>query len=52
MMLALSYDGALRREELCSLDAGDIDPAQSNHQGFWQRIRKLVASGWCHFAAR
>ena len=27
MMLALSYDGALRREELCGLDAGDIDPA-------------------------
>jgi site-specific recombinase XerD len=27
MMLALSYDGALRREELCGLDTGDIDPA-------------------------
>ena len=27
MMLALSYDSALRREELCSLKTGDIDPA-------------------------
>lgn len=28
LMLALSYDAALRREELCSLLIGDIDPAQ------------------------
>ena len=27
MMLALSYDSALRREELCGLDTSDIDPA-------------------------
>jgi integrase/recombinase XerD len=27
-MLALAYDAALRREELCSLEVGDIDPAQ------------------------
>lgn len=27
MMLALSYDAALRREELCSLETCDIDPA-------------------------
>jgi integrase/recombinase XerD len=27
LMLAMSYDSALRREELCSLEAGDIDPA-------------------------
>jgi site-specific recombinase XerD len=27
LMLALAYDGALRREELCVLGAGDIDPA-------------------------
>ena len=26
-MLALSYDAALRREELCLLESGDIDPA-------------------------
>ncbi len=26
-MLALSYDAALRREELCKLQTGDIDPA-------------------------
>lgn len=26
-MLALSYDSALRREELCSLQTGDFDPA-------------------------
>jgi len=27
VMLALSYDAALRREELCLLETGDIDPA-------------------------
>lgn len=27
LMLALAYDGALRREELCALQIGDIDPA-------------------------
>jgi site-specific recombinase XerD len=27
LMLALAYDAALRREELCSLEIGDIDPA-------------------------
>ena len=27
MMLALSYDSALRREELCRLESSDIDPA-------------------------
>jgi site-specific recombinase XerD len=27
VMLALAYDAALRREELCALDVGDIDPA-------------------------
>lgn len=28
VMLALAYDGALRREELCSLRTDDIDPAR------------------------
>ncbi|HEV7376515.1 MAG TPA: tyrosine-type recombinase/integrase [Pyrinomonadaceae bacterium] len=27
LMLTLAYDAALRREELCSLEIGDIDPA-------------------------
>lgn len=27
LMLALAYDGALRREELCRLETGDVDPA-------------------------
>ena len=27
LMLAMSYDAGLRREELCLLDTGDIDPA-------------------------
>lgn len=27
LMLALSYDAALRREELCNLQTGDIDPS-------------------------
>lgn len=29
LMLALSYDSALRREELCNLHTGDVDPAHS-----------------------
>jgi len=28
VMLAMSYDAALRREELCSLAVADIDPSQ------------------------
>jgi site-specific recombinase XerD len=28
IMLALAYDAALRREELCSVETGDIDPSQ------------------------
>jgi integrase/recombinase XerD len=28
VMLAMSYDAALRREEICSLETTDIDPAQ------------------------
>lgn len=28
LMLALGYEAALRREELCSLETGDIDPSQ------------------------
>lgn len=28
LMLALAYDGALRREELCSLRTDDVDPGQ------------------------
>jgi integrase len=27
LMFALAYDGALRREELCSLQTGDVDPS-------------------------
>jgi site-specific recombinase XerD len=27
-MLALAYDAALRREELCALETGDVDPAR------------------------
>jgi integrase/recombinase XerD len=27
LMLALAYDAGLRREELCSLETGDVDPA-------------------------
>jgi integrase len=26
-MLALAYDAGLRREELCALEIGDLDPA-------------------------
>ena len=28
LMLVLSYDAALRREELCSLETGDLDPSR------------------------
>ena len=40
LMLNLAYDGALRREELCSLEAADIDPA---HRGI--RVRAEVTKG-------
>ena len=40
LMLALAYDAALRREELCALATGDLDPARAaaarprrDHQG-------------------
>lgn len=34
VMLALAYDAALRREELCSLRTDDLDPA---HRTLWIR---------------
>lgn len=40
LMLAFSYDAALRREELCSLKIGDIDPS---HQTL--RIRAETTKG-------
>jgi integrase len=40
LMLNLAYDGALRREELCSLEAADIEPA---HRGI--RVRAEVTKG-------
>ena len=40
LMLAFAYDAALRREELCSLQIGDIDPAQR-----LLRIRAEITKG-------
>src|SRR5438128_3804138 len=40
LMLDLAYDGALRREELCTLESGDIDPAHRE-----VRIRAEVTKG-------
>jgi integrase len=40
VMLNLAYDGALRREELCTLESGDLDPA---HRAV--RLRAEVTKG-------
>src|SRR5262249_39038393 len=40
LMLNLAYDGALRREELCSLESADLDPA---HRVI--RVRAEVTKG-------
>jgi integrase len=40
LMLNLAYDGALRREELCTLQSGDIDPAHRT-----VRVRAEVTKG-------
>ncbi len=40
LMLALAYDAGLRREELCALEVGDIDPS-----GRWLRIRAETTKG-------
>jgi integrase len=42
VMLAMSYDCALRREELCSIETGDIDPAHR-----MVRIRAENTKGRC-----
>jgi len=42
VMLALSYDGALRREELCGLETSDIDPAHR-----LLRIRSEITKNRC-----
>jgi integrase len=39
-MLALAYDAALRREELCALEVGDLDPARR-----LLRVRAEVTKG-------
>lgn len=40
VMFALAYDAALRREELCAMETGDIDPARRQ-----LRIRAEVTKG-------
>ena len=40
VMLALAYDAALRREELCALETGDLDPAAR-----LLRVRAAVTKG-------
>lgn len=40
VMFALAYDAALRREELCAMESGDIDPARRQ-----LRIRAEVTKG-------
>ncbi len=45
LMLAFAYDAALRREELCALETGDIDPSRrtlriraETTKGRWERV--------------
>jgi len=46
-MLAMSYDAALRGEEICSLEVADIDPA---HRLLRIRleVRRTDAKEWSH----
>ena len=48
VMLALAYDAALRREELCSLRSDDLDPAHRTLRvrAETTKLRPAV-SGWC-----
>jgi site-specific recombinase XerD len=45
VMLALAYDAALRREELCSLRTDDLDPAHRTLR-CGRRRRRTGGSGW------
>jgi len=51
LMLALAYDAALRREELCSLRTDDVDPA---HRALrcGRKRRRTGSSGWCRTRRR
>ncbi len=51
VMLALAYDAALRREELCSLRTDDIDPAHPRC-GCGRRRRRTGWSAWCRIPHR
>jgi len=46
-MLAMSYDAALRREEICSLEVADIDPHIACCEFGW-RLRRTDAKEWSH----
>jgi len=51
VMLALAYDAALRREELCCLRTDDLDPA---HRMLRVRAEttKTRREGWCRTRRR
>ena len=46
LMFAMSYDAALRRHELVTLDTTDIDPAHRFQSGSAQNIPRIAVSGW------
>ncbi|GLY08654.1 hypothetical protein Acsp01_90330 [Actinoplanes sp. NBRC 101535] len=51
VMLALAYDAALRREELCSLRTDDLDP-RTARCACGRRRRRTGWSGSCHIRRR
>jgi hypothetical protein len=51
VMLALAYDAALRREELCSLRTEDVDPGHRTLR-VRRRRRRSGWSGWCRTRRR
>jgi site-specific recombinase XerD len=44
LMLALAYDAALRREELCALEVGDVDAAQGGFRGAGGVVRSHIST--------
>jgi integrase len=45
LMLCLAYDGALRREEVCTLESGDLDPSHRQVR-IRAEVTKAAGNAW------
>jgi integrase/recombinase XerD len=52
VMLALAYDSALRREELCPLRTDDLDPAHRTLRVRAETTKRTGWNEWCHTRRR